>query len=236
MAYWIDNADSYICSACGYECNNPNKLQNGPGRCPICNTIMYVEPERKIGFVFAMEEEAEPYKELLKGNNNVVIAVSGVGRTNAALTTVELISKGVYLIINIGTCGSTIQSKNTWFAPNKFYDGDFDLSAFGKHTKDPLGVNSEDDFTDVIPIYTYSHFVQDAEPNRLIDMESYDIVAVCRHFNIPCLVYKVVSDNADSNSHENFDNVANDVSKRTAEEILEDVKVRLGGMDETYII
>ena len=193
-------------------CNNPNKLQNGPGRCPICNTIMYVEAERKIGFVFAMEEEAEPYKELLKGNNNVVIAVSGVGRTNAALTTVELISKGVYLIINIGTCGSTIKSKNTWFIPNKFYDGDFDLSEFGKHTKDPLGVNSEDDSTEVIPIYTHSRFVQDAEPNRLIDRESYDIVAVCRHFNIPCLVYKVVSDN---------------VSKRTAEEILEDVRARL---------
>lgn len=41
MAYWKDNADSYLCSACGYECNNPNKLPGGPNECPKCHAKMY---------------------------------------------------------------------------------------------------------------------------------------------------------------------------------------------------
>lgn len=40
MAHWINNADSYICSACGYECNNPNKEKYGSKVCPCCNSIM----------------------------------------------------------------------------------------------------------------------------------------------------------------------------------------------------
>ena len=40
MAYWIDNADSYICSICGYECNNPNKYKYGADVCPNCGTKM----------------------------------------------------------------------------------------------------------------------------------------------------------------------------------------------------
>ena len=41
MAYWKkDNAGSYRCSACGYECNNPNGLPGGPGECPRCRAKM----------------------------------------------------------------------------------------------------------------------------------------------------------------------------------------------------
>lgn len=36
MEHWIDNADSYICSRCGYETNNPNKERLGPNICPFC--------------------------------------------------------------------------------------------------------------------------------------------------------------------------------------------------------
>ena len=59
MAYWIDNADSYICSICGYECNNPNKEKYGADVCPNCGTKMnggrtyeYIERE-------ALMEEAD---------------------------------------------------------------------------------------------------------------------------------------------------------------------------------
>lgn len=40
MAHWIDNADSYICSSCGYESNNPNKEKYGAGVCPKCGAKM----------------------------------------------------------------------------------------------------------------------------------------------------------------------------------------------------
>ena len=39
-AKWLDNADSYICSNCGYECNNPNKNKYGSGTCPNCGAKM----------------------------------------------------------------------------------------------------------------------------------------------------------------------------------------------------
>lgn len=41
MAYWRDNADSFVCSYCGFECNNPNKLPGqGAFICPQCNSVM----------------------------------------------------------------------------------------------------------------------------------------------------------------------------------------------------
>lgn len=39
-AHWIDNADSYICSNCGYETNNPNKEERGQWKCPRCEAMM----------------------------------------------------------------------------------------------------------------------------------------------------------------------------------------------------
>lgn len=42
MAYWKDNADSYICSNCGFECNNPNELPYGAARCPKCMISMCI--------------------------------------------------------------------------------------------------------------------------------------------------------------------------------------------------
>ena len=44
IAHWIDNADSYICSHCGYETNNPNKEALGPSVCPRCFAKM-MEPK-----------------------------------------------------------------------------------------------------------------------------------------------------------------------------------------------
>lgn len=40
MAHWIDNGDSYICSYCGYEINNPNKGEYGPLKCENCFSDM----------------------------------------------------------------------------------------------------------------------------------------------------------------------------------------------------
>lgn len=42
MAYWIDNADSYLCSDCGFECGNPNKLPFGDKMCPKCKANMII--------------------------------------------------------------------------------------------------------------------------------------------------------------------------------------------------
>ena len=49
MAYWKDNADSYVCSACGYECNNPHTLPGGPNECPECHAKMYPKQHKSLG-------------------------------------------------------------------------------------------------------------------------------------------------------------------------------------------
>ena len=48
MAYWKkDNAGSYRCSACGYECNNPNGLPGGRVECLRCHSKITVQKQYK---------------------------------------------------------------------------------------------------------------------------------------------------------------------------------------------
>ena len=50
MAYWKkDNTGSYRCSACGYECNNPNGLPGGPGECLRCHAKMNPKQYKSLG-------------------------------------------------------------------------------------------------------------------------------------------------------------------------------------------
>lgn len=39
-AHWIDNADSFLCSRCGYESSNPNNEKCGAYVCPKCHAVM----------------------------------------------------------------------------------------------------------------------------------------------------------------------------------------------------
>lgn len=191
----------------------------------------------KVAFIFAMREEAEPYWKLMEERPYYThIDIVGIGRTQASLATEVAIVQGADVVVNIGCCGSTLKSKKLWYNPTHFYDGDFDLSAFGNYTKDPADVNT---FSEVdehsVSIYTYSHFVQDAPKNCLVDMECYDIVAHCMQWNKQFLIYKVVSDNADETADENFDNKAAQVMAMTAEEIIEDVDRRVKALYEAGV-
>nr|DAM27899.1 MAG TPA: zinc finger domain protein [Caudoviricetes sp.] len=44
MMEWIDNADSWVCPICGYECDNPNRL---PGIRCICGFKAQKDGEKK---------------------------------------------------------------------------------------------------------------------------------------------------------------------------------------------
>lgn len=46
-ASWLDNADSFMCSRCHYECSNPNALPEGAMICPRCYAIMDTKPEKE---------------------------------------------------------------------------------------------------------------------------------------------------------------------------------------------
>ncbi len=55
MARWIDNADSYICSACGHEVNNPNKQPCGAGKCYNCGAKMGTKDKPRLAEVLGIE-------------------------------------------------------------------------------------------------------------------------------------------------------------------------------------
>ena len=59
-AHWIDNADSYICSACGHEVDNPNKQTCGAGQCMYCGAYMETKEDN-------MEKQNKPLSEWTLG-------------------------------------------------------------------------------------------------------------------------------------------------------------------------
>lgn len=62
MAYWKDNADSYICSNCGYEVNNPASLESQGKICPCCGERMLsvgCEPPKMVKLLQGVRELVE---------------------------------------------------------------------------------------------------------------------------------------------------------------------------------
>lgn len=195
------------------------------------------ERELQVGFLFAMEEEIAPYikrygwekiqtvknQSLYIGEfqeHHIFAMVSGVGTANAVAAASVLLSLGADAIFNIGCCGANHSKLNIGdiVVPTTFYDGEFDLSAFGKDTKDPFGVNDLSAFSpniispeEGITCYTCSHFVTEpiADGDYIVDMESYHLACLCSIHKVPFVCIKGVSDNANRNSVTDIDlNVA----------------------------
>lgn len=156
MAHWIDNADSYICSNCGYEINNPNKTRYGAGRCPCCLSEMDWMPQDKregiIGIAYAMQKEADSLvsdvvpvisisgMNIYKLSEHVYVYVCGVGKVNAAMGTQIFISRfSPERIFNVGTAGSFHDLPiGTVVLATEFIQHDVDTSMLG----DPIGMVS----------------------------------------------------------------------------------------------
>lgn len=64
---WIDNGDRFICSQCGYECDDPKKLFCGPNVCPGCGSsglrseFENVEETKKKMIVYVIETSRTGY-------------------------------------------------------------------------------------------------------------------------------------------------------------------------------
>ena len=123
---------------------------------------------KKIGIIFAMEEELETFKELVNikneydifdlhffeceiNNYDCIMVISGVGKVNAARTCQILIDNyGVDIIINIGVAGGVSTSLNVGdiVIGEKMVQHDFDITAFnhekGYIPKIGVYINSDD--------------------------------------------------------------------------------------------
>ena len=167
---------------------------------------------------------------------SIYMADSGIGEISATLATQLLILKyGIEIIINFGVVGSLsdkYKCKDIVLV-NEVVHYDFSLqssdpNSFGKYpfkrdsfvfsinaeilslVKSVIGdypevrIATGDKFIDVTDTRNWliNHFACE-----ICDMESMGIYLACLNFNVPCVMLKVVSDNADEEAQDSFESI-----------------------------
>lgn len=163
---------------------------------------------KDIVILTALEEELP--KDSLKEFH---IEYTGVGKINACLKTIEVINNfSPKLIINYGTAGSLRKNLNGLYEVSNFFQRDMDASGLGfKIGETPYDEISHISFKkNGLSIGTGDSFVSEL-PNLetdLVDMEAYAIAKVCLIKKINFLCFKYISDNADDNASNHWqDNI-----------------------------
>lgn len=203
----------------------------------------------KIAIIGAMDKEIEKYLELynptivdderkIYESNNVIIAGSGIGKVNAAMTTQHLIDKyNVDVIISSGCAGSLIDKLNVMdvIIPSYVTYHDFLPERIMRYSTPDDGKIKVDEkliklFKETIvqmndvnyvetPICTGDCYVTDELTAKtivdrtgatVVDMESASIAHVSRKNDIPFITIRTISDFADGN--DDFEKQAADVS------------------------
>lgn len=171
-------------------------------------------------------------------NSRIFMADSGIGEISASLATQLLILKfGVQLIINFGVVGSLTNELGckdiAYVGEIVHYDFSLQLSdknSFGKYpfqrnsfvfkaNADMLELAKKEigDYK-VARIVTGDKFIDDSNvknwlisqfDGEICDMESAGIYLACRNHDVPFLMIKAVSDNADEEATVSFSEIVN---------------------------
>ena len=178
------------------------------------------ELEKKTLIVCALEVETAGQLE----DYNVLY--TGVGKVNATLKLTQKFGKyGSYipydLVINYGTAGSRKYKKGELVDCTKFIQRDMDVTGLGFQRGEtpfekqpPLVIETESLFNPIGKNATCGSgdsFVEDRSQyyGEVVDMEAYALSKVCYHYQIPFISFKYISDGADDNANDDWDeNVA----------------------------
>lgn len=144
--------------------------------------------------------------------------VTGIGKVNATIATIEAITKfKPDYIINYGTAGTLnpVDYPGGLYQVSAVMQRDMDCTPIGydigktpfdpEHVVINLGVegptlSTGDNFVTSMP-----QLISD-----LVDMEAYAIVKAAKRYDVPVRVYKFISDNADGSANSEWENnVAN---------------------------
>lgn len=154
-----------------------------------------------------------------------MLALTGVGKINSAQALSYLLSIiKPSQIVNVGMCGSLKNQKfnigdiirvvhvfqHDVYIP--IHHIEFD-SLLDKINLDVSKISKEEYGIHFGTLATGDSFIDD-EMSRydlsqiadIVDMEGYSIAKICKDFGINCLMYKIVSDNADESATHNFKN------------------------------
>ncbi len=182
---------------------------------------------------------------------DVVIAKAGIGKVNASsVATILLLSFKCDLVISTGIAGglAPLTTKNL-VVGTKFSYGDVDVRAFGykygqipgeeaEFKIDETVLSSIKNILDELNINYYEglcltsdSFITSIEQVKIssrimcTEMESTAIVQICKHFRVPFLVLRFISDVIGEESQiENYTEFEEEMSNRSAEICLECVK------------
>ena len=144
--------------------------------------------------VIALPEEAE-------GIQGYSIYISGCGKVNATIATMEAIDSGATRIINYGTAGA-VGDISGLVEVTGYVDRDMDVRPLGFRLgqtpfeegihigRKGLVVGSGDSFAIGKPEIECD----------IVDMEAYAIARVCKKYDVEFKCFKYISDNADENA------------------------------------
>jgi len=172
------------------------------------------------------------------------ILYTGVGKVNATLKlTQRLHSSHLHymplmpkLVINYGTAGSRKIKKKTLVDCTKFIQRDMDVTGLGFmrgetpfEKEPPLMLENESDFNPIGRNATCGSgdsFVEDRSQyyGEVVDMEAYALAKVCRHYGVPFISFKYITDGADEQAHEDWEANLADGIETFKEKVLNEVK------------
>lgn len=138
---------------------------------------------------------------------------TGLGKVNAAIKLYDAVAKyQPELVINYGTAGSLSHHKGL-YEVNSFVQHDMDVRGLG-YARGVTPFSDDESLLDVkgIVLGTGDSFIVDKAKQLegltahidLVDMEGFALNEVCRHFAIPFVCYKFVSDSGDGDAAEDW--------------------------------
>lgn len=199
-----------------------------------------------IGIIFAMYSEAKDflnnnkliqeikYSKDFYYNDDIVVAISGVGKVNASFTTTILIKEfNVDKIINIGIAGgNSHMNVGDILLIDKIYYHDFDLTAFGYDLGEIPGIAKYFKASDLKielkkgNVASGDRFITGISPLNNIDcfdMETAAIAHVCFLCKIEIFSIKIISDvigKSKINDYEIFEKKASIIINQVVKDVL----------------
>lgn len=155
--------------------------------------------------VFAMEEESKGHFE------HYDVLHTGIGKVNATYALTKALSKNKPpIVINLGTAGSPLFPGGSVVCCMNFIQRDMDVQSLGfkpyqtPFSDIPVVIEYGETLPD-LPLGTCGsgdnfEIAHDVTDYNVIDMEAYALARVCQNEGIPFLCLKYISDGADSDA------------------------------------
>ena len=157
--------------------------------------------------------------------NDWNVLYTGVGKVNATLELTKVLQKAHLnylpptpkLIINYGTAGSRKYKKGELIDCTKFIQRDMDVTGLGFQKGEtpfekepPIVIETECSFNPIGKHATCGSgdsFVEDRTNyyGEVVDMEAYALSKVCNIFNVPFISFKYISDGADGDANNDWE-------------------------------